>query len=96
MVLSFCQNIDFPPYSPSKFDHADVHKLTGFVFVVHTSDGSVEVIDGERAPISEHWKDVRKLSGVICAQKDNIIFAASRGAGKILVINPISIEIVRD
>jgi DNA-binding beta-propeller fold protein YncE len=31
-----------------------------------------------------------------CAQKDNVIFAAARGAGKILVINPVSIEIVQE
>ena len=96
MVLSLCQYIDLPPHSPSKFDHADVHTLTDSVFVAHTSAGSVEVIDGERAVHIATLQGCPEASGVLCAQKDNLIFAAARGGGKVLVVDPISRTVIRE
>jgi hypothetical protein len=84
MVLLLHQYINIPPYSVSKFDHADVHGSTGLVFVAHTATGSIEVIGCSEA------------SGVICAQEDNLIVAAARGAGKILVIDPMSRMTIRE
>ena len=47
-------------------------------------------------PISEHWKDVRKLVALFVLRKTTLSSLPTRGAGKILVINPISIEIVQE
>lgn len=96
MVLSLRQFIDIPPYSASKFDHADIHKSTGLIFVAHTANGSIEVIDSERCLHLSTIAGCPEASGVICAQEDNLIFAAARGAGKILVIDPISRTLIRE
>ena len=96
MVLSLRQHIDIPPYSPSKFDHADVHRSTGLLFVAHTANGSIEVINGEKCLHTSTIPGCPEASGVLCAQHDNLIFAAARGAGKILVVDPISQSLMRE
>lgn len=96
MVLSLHRYIDIPPYSASKFDHADVHRSTGLIFVAHTATGSIEIINGERCLHISTIPGCPEASGVICAQEDNLIFAAARGAGKILVIDPISQSLIRE
>ena len=42
------------------FDHADVHKSSGRVFVAHTATGRIEVIDVER---SVHLKTISGSPG---------------------------------
>jgi DNA-binding beta-propeller fold protein YncE len=96
MVLSLRQHIDISPYSESKFDHADVHRSSGLVFIAHTANGSIEIINGEKCFHISNIPGCPEASGVLCAQEDNLIFAAARGAGKILVIDPISQVLIRE
>lgn len=94
MVLTLSQCVELPPHSHSgrgevgEFDHADVHKSSGRVFVSHTTTGNIEVIDGKRAIHIKTISGCPEASGVLCAQEQNLVFAAARGAGKVLVINP--------
>jgi len=52
--------------------------------------GAVEVIDGQ-ALIGRP-----EASGVLCAQDEALVFAAARGAGKVLVIDPGSLAVVSE
>ncbi len=87
-MLEFRNYIDLPPHSPGAFDHADVHGESGRVFVAHTSTGTVEAIDGVRGVHLKTVQGCPEASGVLCAQNSGVVFAASRGAGKILIIDP--------
>ncbi len=81
--------VDLPPPrndGTSEFDHGDVHRATGRVFVAHTAANTVEIVDGLT---HKHLKTIPGCpegSGVLCAQEEGIVFAAARGAGKALVI----------
>ena len=89
-------NIPIPPNRPSEFDHADVHLASGRVFLAHTAAGTVEILDGEG---KSHLKTVSRCteaSGVWCAQEENLVFAASRSTGRILVIDANSLEVIND
>jgi DNA-binding beta-propeller fold protein YncE len=80
-------SIDLPPHAPGGgFDHGDVDLETGRVFIAHTAAGTVEIVDGERGMHTGTIPGCREASGVLCAQEDRLVFAAARGAGKILVI----------
>ncbi len=92
-MLRHLLDIPIPPNKPSEFDHADVHAKTGRVFVAHTREGRVEVIDGEEM---RHLKTIggcEEGSGVLCAQDDDLVFAASRATGRILVIDANSLGV---
>jgi DNA-binding beta-propeller fold protein YncE len=102
LTLRFNQFVNLPPHSQGEegvarggFDHGDVHRSSGRIFVAHTAAGSIEVIDGN---LAAHIKTIFRCpeARVLCAQEQNLIFAAARGAGKVLVINPISCAIIRE
>jgi DNA-binding beta-propeller fold protein YncE len=80
----------------SEFDHGDVHHATGRVFVAHTAANTVEVVDGltDRRLLS--IPGCPEGSGVLCAQEEGIVFAAARGAGKVLVIEARSGRTLRE
>lgn len=78
--------IELSPHEATRFDHGDVHLRTGWVFLAHTARGTVEVIDGAAAAHVATIVGCPEASGVLCVQGEAVVFAASRGAGKILVI----------
>jgi DNA-binding beta-propeller fold protein YncE len=96
-MLRLLGHIALPPHATGGFDHGDVHVATGRVFVAHTPNGTVEVIDGERLEVidGERLEFIRTIqgcpegSGVLCTPgSEELEFAASRGAGKVLVLDP--------
>jgi len=83
-----------PRHPSGGFDHGDVHLQTGRVFVAHTAMGTVEVIDGQRGLHRAAIPGCPEASGVLCAQEGGLVFAAARGAGKVLVIEAASGNVV--
>jgi YVTN family beta-propeller protein len=64
------------------------------VFVAHTATGTVEVFDGERAAFERTLPGCPEASGVLCTRGEpNRVFAAARGAGTLLVIDPATCEV---
>lgn len=82
-------SVSLPSHAAGGYDHADVHLKSGKVYIAHTADGSVEVVDGPAMKRLTTISDCAEASGVLCAQEGNgLVFAAARGAGKILVLDP--------
>jgi len=96
LTLTFSDYVNLPRHQTGGFDHADVHLESGRVYVAHTSLGTVEIIDGEKAKHLTTISGCLEGSGVICAQKENLVFAASRGTGKILVIDALTNRVLRE
>lgn len=86
-MLKRIGSINLPPHATGGFDHADVHKQSGKVYIAHTANGSVEVVDGAASRHILTIAGCAEASGVLCAQEEGLVFAAARGAGKILVID---------
>ena len=96
MALLATGSVDLPPFRSSVFDHGDVHAASGRIFVAHTAADGVEVVDGERL---EHVRTVPgcpEASGVLCAQDEGVVFAAARGAGRVLTIDAVSLNAVAE
>jgi YVTN family beta-propeller protein len=89
------QDIPLPPHPAGDFDHGDVSLESGRVFVANTAAGTVEVIDGEHLSHLTTIPGCPEASGVLAVQDDALIFAAARGAGKLLVIDPITLSVLR-
>jgi DNA-binding beta-propeller fold protein YncE len=96
VTLSFSAHVDLPRHQLGGFDHADVHLESGRVYVAHTALGTVEIIDGEKAKHLATLPGCLEASGVVCAQRENLVFAASRGAGKILVVDALTNRVLRE
>lgn len=81
--------IDLPARTAAGgFDHGDVHRATGRVFIAHTANGTVEVVDPDAARHLATIPDCPEASGVLCAQEEELVFAAARASGRVLVIDP--------
>ncbi len=86
-MLKQVGSVTLPPHTSGGFDHGDVHASTGRVFVAHTANNSVEVIDGERLAHLATISGCEEASGVLCVQDEGMVVAAARGNGKILLID---------
>jgi DNA-binding beta-propeller fold protein YncE len=85
-MLRISDSIAIPPSTPSEFDHGDVQLASGRVFVAHTAANTVEVLDGDTTTHLATIPGCPEGSGVLCAQGAGLVYAAARGAGKVLVI----------
>ncbi len=94
MALTLLGSVDLPPFRASTFDHGDVHLATGRMFLAHTAAGTVEVIDGGRRAHVQTVEGCPEASGVLCAQDEDLVFAAARGAGKVVVIDATTLALV--
>src|SRR5262245_34105938 len=56
MSLHFQRYVPLPGPPVGGFDHGDVHSVSGRVFVAHTANGTLEVIDGS---LLEHIQTVQ-------------------------------------
>jgi DNA-binding beta-propeller fold protein YncE len=89
--------VALPPHVGGGFDHGDVHLNTGRVFVAHTANNTLEVIDGARLELDRTVPGCPEGSGVLCPQGDGgLVFAAARGAGKVLVLDPLSYALLNE
>jgi YVTN family beta-propeller protein len=93
--LALRQYVSLPSHPEGDFDHGDVHLQSGRVFIANTAAGAVEVVDGERLRHLATIPGCPEASGVLCAQEERLIFAAARGAGKLLVIDPTTNAVLR-
>jgi DNA-binding beta-propeller fold protein YncE len=96
MALTPTALIDLPPLGASSFDHGDVHLATGRILVAHTDAGTVEVIDAGRRTHLRTLPGCPEASGVLCVQDGGLVFAAARGADKILVIDAGTLSVVNE
>lgn len=92
--LRLVKNVPLPPGRSGDFDHADVDPLTGRVFVAHTAFGTADVIDSDRLEAMTAIDGCPEGSGLISAGSERRIFAASRGNGSVVHIDPDSLAVV--
>lgn len=94
--LMLRQYIDLPFHPAGDFDHGDVVLSNGSVFIANTAAGTVEVVDGEGLRHLATIAGCPEASGVLAVQEENLVFAAARGAGKLLVIDAVFTTVLRE
>lgn len=94
-TLTVVGRVQLPAHTSGGFDHGDVHLASGRVFVAHTANGTLEVIDGKNLRPEQTVPGCPEGSGVVCAHgTTDLVFAASRGDGSVLVIDPTSCAVL--
>ena len=92
MHLEELGRIDLPHDGAGDYDHADVHRSTGRVFLANTELGQVEVLDGLGGRHLASIFGCPGASGVALAGER--VVAAARESGEVLVIDPGTAEVV--
>lgn len=73
---------------PGGFDHAAVYEPTGHVYVAHTANDAVDVIDGGIPTYLGSIENLTGVAGVLVAPELGLIVTSNRGEDTIGVIRP--------
>ncbi len=80
--------IELPEHAgPGAFDHAAVHRLSGRIYVAHTANNAVDVID---CASDRYLHSIRHLAGVagalVCDERD-LVFTSNRGDDSVSILD---------
>ena len=83
MPLRHLGFIDLPPHAGAGgFDHAAVHQPTGRIYVAHTANDAVDVIDIEARKYVGSIQGLTAVAGALVAEPD-LVFTSNRGENTI-------------
>ena len=89
MALRLLSHIELPSNrSEGGFDHADVHQGTDRLYVAHTSNDAVDVIDTVRDRYIESIPDFTGVAGALVSEARGLVFTSNRGENTVSVFAP--------
>jgi DNA-binding beta-propeller fold protein YncE len=89
MTLRSVGHIELPPHrSGGGFDHADVHSLTDRIYVAHTANDSIDVIDCAKDRYIESIPGLTAVAGALVSEARGLIFTTNRGENTVSVFAP--------
>src|SRR5215468_4145491 len=89
MTLRLLGHIELPPHrSSGGFDHADVHSPTDRIYVAHTANDSIDVIDCARDRYIESIPDLTAVAGALVSETRDLVFTSNRGENTVSVFAP--------
>jgi DNA-binding beta-propeller fold protein YncE len=72
--------IELPAHAKAGgFDHAAVHEPTGRIFVAHTANDAVDVIDIEAQKYVDSVAGLTGVAGALVAEEPGLVFTSNRG-----------------
>src|SRR5215471_5879449 len=88
-MLQHIGYIDLPNHvGVGGFDHAAVHARTGRIFVAHTANDAVDVIDPEAGARVFSIPDLRGVAGVLISDESQLVFTSNRAENTIGIFTP--------
>jgi DNA-binding beta-propeller fold protein YncE len=89
MALRLLGHIDLPAHrSDGGFDHADIHPPTDRLYVAHTSNDSIDIIDCARDRYIESIPDLTGVAGALVSEARRLVFTSNRGENTVSVFAP--------
>lgn len=89
MALNFLGHVDLPPHrSKGGFDHADIHVATDRIYVAHTCNDEIDVIDAARDRYVESLPGFAGVAGALVCGERNLVFTSNRGENTVSVFAP--------
>src|SRR6185437_8871050 len=87
--LSLCGHVALPMHTGSGgFDHAAVHAATGHVYVAHTANNAVDVLDPTPAKYLYSVPNLAAVAGALVSDQSQLVFTSNRGENTIGVFAP--------
>jgi len=89
MALRLLSHIELPAHrSNGGFDHADIHPPTDRLYVAHTSNDSIDVIDCARDQYIESIPGLTAVAGALVSETRDLVFTSNRGENTVSVFAP--------
>jgi DNA-binding beta-propeller fold protein YncE len=79
--------VELPAHArPGGFDHAAVHEPTGRIYVAHTANDAVDIIDIEARKYLGSIGNLTGVAGALVAAASNLIFTSNRGENTVAIM----------
>jgi len=89
MALRLLGHIDLPEHGGAGgFDHADVHAPSDRLYVAHTGNDAVDVIDTARDKYIESIPGLTAVAGALVSEARGLVFTSNRGENTVSVFAP--------
>ena len=89
MTLHLLGYVDLPPNSgEGGFDHADVHAASDRLYVAHTSNNALDVIDCALDRYIESVPGLTAVAGALVSDARGLVFTANRGENTVAMFAP--------
>jgi DNA-binding beta-propeller fold protein YncE len=87
--LTLVGHVPLPPHAGSGgFDHAAVHAATGHVYVAHTANDAVDVLDPASGKHLHSIPGLTAVAGALVSDQSQLVFTSNRGENTIGVFAP--------
>jgi DNA-binding beta-propeller fold protein YncE len=87
--------IDLPAHTaPGGFDHAAIDERTRRLYVAHTANDAVDVIDGAGGAFLHSIGGLRGVAGVLVSEELDCVFTSNRGEDTVGIFHPGAEDIV--
>jgi DNA-binding beta-propeller fold protein YncE len=72
---------------PGGFDHAAVHRASGKLYVAHTVNDAVDVIDSVHDRYSHSIKNLTGVAGALVSDEENLVFTSNEVRDPVSLLN---------
>jgi DNA-binding beta-propeller fold protein YncE len=94
-MLAHRGDIALPPHTgDGGFDHAAVHRRTGRVYVAHTGNDAVDVIDGAAQRYVTSVPALPAVAGALVSDERDVVFTSNRGENTVAVFDVASLAML--
>jgi DNA-binding beta-propeller fold protein YncE len=89
MSLKHVADVALPPHAkPGGFDHAAVHSRRSRVYVAHTANDAIDVLDGTTFRYLDSIPGLPAVAGALVAEPDDLVFTSNRGENTVGIFHP--------
>jgi DNA-binding beta-propeller fold protein YncE len=89
MALRLLSYVSLPPNNgEGGFDHADVHAASDRLYVAHTSNDALDVIDCAHDRYIESVSGLTAVAGALVSEARGLVFTSNRGENSVSVFAP--------
>jgi DNA-binding beta-propeller fold protein YncE len=90
MALRRVGDVDLPEHATAgDFDHAAVHRRSGRVYVAHTANDAVDVIDGSAGRYIGSIAGLPAVAGALASDEHDLVFTSNRGENTVGIFAPV-------
>ncbi len=95
MPLEHLGFIELPAHAGhGGFDHAAVHEATGLIYVAHTANDAIDVLDIEARKYVDSIAGLPAVAGALVAEEAGLVFTSNRGENTVAIFPPAARPIV--
>jgi DNA-binding beta-propeller fold protein YncE len=89
MSLEHVGFVDLPPHvKDGGFDHAAVHEASGRIFVAHTANDAIDVIEIDAQKYVGSVPGLTGVAGALVSESSNLVFTSNRGENTVGIFAP--------